>query len=260
MKGPDMGKPALKVSAAVGEPAMIIPSVIRISTDAADCARRVEAERVAAVLARATPPEAMQSAPVAPARGPMRLVENVELLPGGLQRRRGAHWVGMDALSVMCRRAFEKYESAGGDAASFVPPFTPGQIAVALDYQALVEWRDGSPMKCASLEAGRAGGGSSGLFIDSYIEQGRWLTELRRRIGTGQAMAVRRIRPSARGSRAAIFDRTLVDAVCVGGATFSDVLRSHGWAEKADHRSALRQALVDALDRMQGYRGERGTR
>lgn len=254
MKGQDMGKAALNVAAGSSEAVIITPFVIRIAPDAVDVARKAEAARVAAMLSRATPPEAMQAAPVAPARGPMRLVENVELLPGGLQRRRGAHWVGMDALSIMCRRAFEGHQARGGSADDFVAPFTPGQIAVALDYQALVEWRDGSPMKCAALEAGRAGGGGSGLFIDSYIEQGRWLAELRRRIGTGQAMAVRRIRPSARGSRASIMDRALVDAVCLGGATLSDVLRSHGWAEFKDNREALRRALAEVLDRMQGYR------
>lgn len=255
-----MGKPALNIAGAAAEPAPFTPVIIRLAPIAVAQSLRNEAGRVAAMLDRATPPEAMQAAPVAPARGPMRLVENVELLPGGLQRRRGAHWVGMDALSVMCRRAFEGHQARGGSADEFVAPFTPGQIAVALDYQALVEWRDGSPMKCAALEAGRAGGGGSGLFIDSYIEQGRWLAELRRRIGAGQAMAVRRIRPSARGSRASIMDRALVDAVCLGGATLSDVLRSYGWAVDGKHRECLLKALVAALDRMQGYGGMAATR
>lgn len=255
-----MGKPSLNVAATSAEPAPFTPVIIRLAPVAVAQSLRNEARRVAAMLDRATPPEAMEAAPVAPARGPMRLVENVELLPGGLQRRRGAHWVGMDALSVMCRRAFESHQARGGSADDFVAPFTPGQIAVALDYQALVEWRDGSPMKCAALEAGRAGGGGSGLFIDSYIEQGRWLAELRRRIGAGQAMAVRRIRPSACGSRASIMDRALVDAVCLGGATLSDVLRSHGWVKSTAHLDALRVALAQALDRMQGYRGQDATR
>jgi hypothetical protein len=67
-------------------------------------------------------------------------------------------------------------------------------------------------------------------------------------------MAVRRIRPSKRGSKAGITDRRLVDMVCLSGLTFDQVLERHGWAPKGEHRIALRTALCGALDRMQGYR------
>lgn len=253
MKGQDMGKPALTTNGATAQTPSDASMVIRRMRDDVVQDLGAEADRIAEMLRAAEPPEAMQAAPVAPARGPMRLVENVELLPGGLQRRAGAHWVGMDALSVICRQAFARHQASGSNAA-FVAPFTPGQIAVARDYQALVEWRDGSPIKCASLEAGRAGGGGSGLFIDSYIDQGFWLEQLRRRIGNGQAMVLRRIRPSKRGSRAAISDRVLVDQVILRDASISAVLVAHGWAKSSDHIEAARVALAAALDRMQGYR------
>ena len=68
------------------------------------------------------------------------------------------------------------------------------------------------------------------------------------------ALAVRRIRPSDRGSRAGITDRRLVDMVCLGGEDLTAVLRAHGWFEDGKNRKALRLALCAVLDRMQGYR------
>ncbi len=206
------------------------------------------------IKAGATPPSAMSAAPVAPARGPQRLVANVLLHKGGLQSADGAHWEAMDPLSLMCRKAYERHADKGGDDAEFVAPFTPGQIAVGQEYRSLVEWRQGSAMKCASLEAGR-GGGQGGLFIDIYIDQGNWLAELHRRIGAGSGLSVRRVRPSARGAGArAIPDRYLVDAVLVRDEKLSEVLGAYDWAVDGKNREALRKALAAALDRMMGYR------
>lgn len=206
---------------------------------------------VAKVLADATPPAQMAAAPVAPARGPQRLVQDYTLHRGGLQGHSGAHWEAMDPLSIMCRRAYERHEASGSDAA-FVPPFTPGQIAVGRDYRALVEWRSGSCIKCASLEGGRSGG-QGGLFIDTFLDQGKWLITLRGRIGSGSGLALRRVRPSARGSRASIPDLALVDMVLLHDRTLSDVLRVHRWVKSTANLSAARQALCGALDRMMGY-------
>ncbi|MDN5789115.1 MAG: hypothetical protein L0H65_19100, partial [Pseudorhodobacter sp.] len=69
----------------------------------------------------------------------------------------------------------------------------------------------------------------------------------------GEAMVVRRIRPSLRGSKASIPDRRLVDMVCLGGLDVTGVLRAHGWSAFGEHRDVLRRALCAALDRMQGY-------
>ncbi len=50
------------------------------------------------------------------------------------------------------------------------------------------------------------------------------------RVGTGTAMAVRKIRPPKRGSRVKITDRRLVDMVCLEDKPISAVLRAHGWS------------------------------
>lgn len=211
-----------------------------------------EAARVADLVAGATPPAEMAAAPVAPARGTMRLQASYVAAPGGTRRRDGAHWREACALEVMVAQALLRHEARGLDPDRFVPPFTPGQIAVAGDYRALVEWREGSAIKCASLEAGRAGGGAGGLFIDTFIDQGRWLAELHARIGAGAAMVPQRSMDRG-NARRRIPDRALVDQVVLQSRDLSAVLRRYGWAEKGSNRRALREALSAALDRMMGY-------
>lgn len=209
---------------------------------------------VAAMLDAATPPPEMAAAAVAPARGAKRLVAQYELLPGGTRRWIGSHWADADIFDKMCRDAFARHQKAGGDVADFAVPFTPGQMSMARRYRDLTERHAAGGVRCASLEARGSGGGQGGEFIDAFVAEGRELSAIHRRIGSGEAMVVRRIRPSARGSKASIFDRRLVDLVCLGGQDLTGVLRSHGWALKGDHRDALRRALCVALDRMQGYR------
>ncbi|WP_235841862.1 hypothetical protein [Cereibacter johrii] len=137
---------------------------------------------------------------------------------------------------------------------AFEPPFSPGQIAMARHYRGLVERHSAGGVRCSSIEAQRGGSPTGGEFMDGYLREGEELARLRARIGTGSALAVRRIRPSKRGSKAAILDRTLVDMVALSGLTLSEVLAAHGWAKRTDSLSALRIALAAALDRMQGYR------
>lgn len=214
---------------------------------------RAEAARVAEMVGRAVPPADMAAAPAAPARGTMRLQQNFVVQPGGTRRADGAHWREACALEVMVAQAVRRHEERL-TTAPFVAPFTPGQIAVAGDYRALVEWREGSGIKCASLEAGRAGGGGSGLFIDTYIEQGNWLAELRQRIGSGVALAVRR-HMDRDNARRNILDRALVDMVVLDGTDLTAVLRAHGWVKSTRNLRDLRMALCASLDRMMGYRG-----
>lgn len=218
-------------------------------------ARAVEAARLRAVLDRAVPPPAMAAAPVAPARGPMQLVVDRVDTDNGyyLHSEVSLFWRGMDQLSIMCRQAYLAHE-ARDVGAPFVPPFTPGQIAMGQHYAALVERHDGAGVKCASLEGRGGGGGNGGGFADAYLAEGREIAAIRRRIGDGVALAVRRIRPSDRGSRAGITDRRLVDMVCLAGADLTAVLRAHGWVKSTANLQAVRGALVAALDRMQGYR------
>lgn len=211
-----------------------------------------ERGRLAAILARAVPPEAMAAAAIAPARGTMRLVENVSIRAGGILHRDGHHWIAQDQLSIMVQQARAAWRPKG-DGDVFVSPFTPGQIMMARHYQALVERHDAGGMKCASLEGRQGGSGQGGGFADAFLAEGREIAAIRARIGDGVAMAVRRIRPSQRGSRAAITDRRLVDMVCLGGSDLTAVLRAHGWVKSTSNLMALRKALADALDRMQRY-------
>lgn len=212
--------------------------------------QRDEAARIAAILAVSTPPEALAAAPVAPARGPMRLVDNVVLRRGGMPHRDGSrHGRRMDQLSIMCRHAWER-RAASGSEARFRAPFDPGQIAMGLHYQALVERHAAAGVKCASVEVrAMASTGGGGDFMVAYLAETRELAMLKDRIGAGVALDVQRVR----GKAQPITARALVDAVCLHGLDLTAVLKRHGWGAKGQQRDALRLALANALDRMQGY-------
>lgn len=223
---------------------------IRLHPAEARARAMAERDRCAAVLMRATPPEPMGAAPVAPARGVMQLVPNYEVTRGGIRREAGAHWQSACALAAMNAQAVARAERRGIDP---VLPFTQGQINVAAEYRALVEWREGSAMKCASLEAGRSGGGGAGLFIDSFMDKGRALAELQGRIGNGAALSPRYAMDRGNG-RKLVSVRAVVDLVVISGADLTAVLRRYGWQANGVNRKALRSHLCAALDRMQGYR------
>lgn len=213
--------------------------------------REAEVGRIAGIKASACPPDAMHAAPMAPARGPQVMVPNFSVTGGGMRRVEGGHWVGLSPLASAVAQARLRHEARGSDA-PFAAPFTPGQIAVAEDYAALVQWREGSGMKCASLEAGRGGSGS-GMFIDTFIDQGQWLAQLRARIGDGVAMSVRRHMDRG-NARRTITVRAGVDMLCLGGIPVKTILRRFGWVADMKDQKALRLAICGALDRMQGYR------
>ena len=208
----------------------------------------------------ATPPEIMAAAPVAPARGCMRLVEGFRAV--GLEQSRvgwdvqvasdGLRWEGQCQLQIMVEQARRTHVKRVGSMDGFVAPFTPGQIQMGQRYATLVERHAAGGMKCTAI--GRTGGGGQGGdFMDTFVAEGREIDLIRRRIGTGQAMIVRRVRPSDRGTKSGITDRRLVDLVCLGGMDLTGVLEAHGWAAKGTARDALRVALAGVLDRMQGY-------
>ncbi|PKP67931.1 MAG: hypothetical protein CVT83_07595 [Alphaproteobacteria bacterium HGW-Alphaproteobacteria-5] len=214
---------------------------------------------VAAIKAAATAPGACgPDIPVAPARGACRVVTPVRMVEGSEARvvADGHRGVGEAAArkGVMLADVFDRM-AAWAEARGEALPFTSGQVAMARLYRNLVERHEAGGMRCSSLETGSAGGGTGGEFIDAYVVAGDEITRLQRRIGTGAAMVVRRVRPSARGgaARGIITDRELVDAVCLHDRTLSEVLDKHGWAIKGEHRERLRVALAACLDRMQGY-------
>jgi hypothetical protein len=211
----------------------------------------VEAKQVRAMLDQATPPPGMRAAPVAPARGPQALIPSFTVTAGGMRRIEGVHWRALSPLAAAVAQARMRHEARKIESA-FVPPYSPAQVAMAELYAALVEWRDGSAMKCASLEAGREGGGS-GHFIDSFMDRGRQLAELQARIGDGVAMDIRRHMDRG-NTRSRITVRAAVDMACLAGVDLTEVLRRFGWEPDGKNRKALRAAICGALDRMQGYR------
>jgi hypothetical protein len=206
--------------------------------------------RRAQMLAAAVPPEAMAAAPVAPARGTMQLVPNWDVTRGGIRREAGAHWRAACALVAMNARAVARAEARGVVLGEL--PFTVSQIAIAETYRGLVEWRAGSGIKCASVEAGRGGSAGSGLFIDTFIEQGERLARLQAAIGEGAVMSPRRQMDRGNGRRV-IMARDLVHQVIERGRDLSWVLRHYGWAANGVHRKELLAGLRGILDRMQGY-------
>lgn len=240
---------------------------VRLSPDVRMASAHAASARMAEVRAQGTVPEACgPDIPVAPARGPLRTFRPMELVPGSVGTARDTgHWErGEDSRrkGARCEDVFDRIEEEArtahrmhGEAGQpFVPPLSPGQVQIGRDYRDLVERHDAGGMKCASLEtAGRRQGGGGGEFIDAFVIEGRRLDALRRRIGDGVSMEIRRQRPSKRGSRVAIRDRDIVDMICLQDMDPSDVLRSHGWSEYGETREALRRALAAALDRMQGY-------
>lgn len=230
-----------------------------------------EPQRRAAMIASATPPEICgPDMPISPARGAFAVFQPRRLASasGGMSVADGYRGTGedrprwalrdADVFDRMEADARRRHERSSEPDAPFVPPLSPGQVAMGRLYRDLVEDHDGKGMKCGSLEGSRGGGGS-GAFIDTFVAQGIAIEKIRARIGHGVAMEVRRVRPSRRGSAAKgiIMDRALVDMVCLGDKSLSDVLAGHGWAKQTKHLASLRAALCAALDRMQGYRERR---
>lgn len=218
-----------------------------------------ERARLDAVLSRATPIEGCGPLiPIAPARGPQVVVTPRRMVPDPKDdtgwKVEDMGWRGFNAV-----RAADVFDDLARRASKrkAAPPFTVGQVQVARLYRDLVERHDAGGMRCSSFEAGRGGSSSGGEFIDAFIEEGRVIDLLRSRIGTGVAMAVRRVRPSARGEGGAriIHDRVLVDEICLHGRSFRDVLERHGWACDGRRVQALVAILAAVLTRMQGYGG-----
>ncbi|MDO5621930.1 MAG: hypothetical protein Q4G24_10715 [Paracoccus sp. (in: a-proteobacteria)] len=230
-------------------------TVVR-DVDAGAARLAAEAARLARVLDAAAVPEGCgPDIPAAPARGPARAFQPVRMVPDGSAAGWRADAVGFRGLSaVQALDVFDDLERRAKRAGKPVP-FTPGQVAMGRRYRDLVERHDAGGMRCASLEV-RAGVGPSagGEFMDAFVSEGDEIRRLRARIGTGVAMVVRRVRPSARGAGARVIsDRVLVDSVCLAGLSLRQVLQVHGWSSRGLHTQRLCVALAGALDRMQGY-------
>ena len=229
-------------------------------SNAAVCPMAAEALRLrAAQAAAAIPATCGPDIAPSPARGGFVLVRNVELLPVGTDKVEAVHrgYGGREAI----RRAdaFDAMLAAAARRKQHAP-LTPGQIAIGRRYHDLVELLSADGTKLSSLQASK-GGPDGRDWMDRRLELSGELDGMRKRIGPGVAMSVRRVRPSARGGnqRGAITDRILVDLVCLHGKALADVLRSQGWQVDGRNRKAVSDALSATLDRMIGYRGSKSS-
>lgn len=222
-----------------------------------------ETARVADILKKASAPEECgPDIPVAPARGACRVFTARQIKPGSRNTIEEAGYQGHGEArprkAVAVADVFDRME-ARARAAKKPAPFSAGQIEMARWYRTLVERHDAGGVKLSSID-GRSGGGSGRGrdVMDIRLDEAREIEAIRRRIGPGAALVVRRVRPSARASALGvgagiILDLRLVDAVCLEDMDLSAILLAHGWGQKGDHRKALRVALCAALDRMRGY-------
>lgn len=198
------------------------------------------------------PPVCGDDIPCAPARGPVRAVDFMSAYPDGEDAYvfKPAGFLGRktmvraDVFDTMAAQAARKGRAFG---------LTVSQVAMGRTYRALIERHQAGAVRCSSIEAMPSGGcGDSDGFTERRLAASRRIDLLHARIGTGSAMAVRRMRPSARGSRASIADRALVDRVCLAEEDISAVLRAYGWSVKGETVQALTAALSAALERMIG--------
>lgn len=220
---------------------------------------RSERERLDALLRRATPIEGCGPAiPVAPARGPQAAFMPRALTPDGTEdgwMEADAGWQGFKAVQAL--DVFDRMVAAARRGKR-IPPLTPGQIAMGRRYRALAELLTSDGTKLSALDAS-SGSSDGGNWMDRRLQHSAEFAMLKRRIGHGVALSVRRIRPSARGvdRRGPIMDRTMVDMVCLEGCTLDQVLVAHGWIKDGRTHKAITGALGDALDRMIGYPAEK---
>lgn len=217
---------------------------------------RAEDARVAEMRAGALPPERCGSDMIAqPGAGARIIFSPMGMIPDGRDGWKREHVGHRGRDAARAADAFDRMQAAEDRVAKRrgrdpVELFTLVELGAGRRYATLVERHNAAGVRCSSIEAQRGQGGGGGGFMDALIDEGRQIQRLRRAVGDDMAMGLRRIRPSVRGTRAGITDRALVDGVCVGGLTVSEVLERHGWATSHRLREAARAALKAALRRM----------
>lgn len=232
---------------ATGNPEIDLPMVSE--------ARRIREMQAAARVPVECGPDIVPSI----ARGGFVLHMNVELLPIGSEGVAAVHrgYGGRPAI----RRAdpFDAMQAAAARAGR-PSPMMPSQIAIGRRYHDLVELLSADGVKLSQLQASFGGGGKTD-WMDQRMVYSDEVARLRRRIGTGACLQVRRIRPSDRGpnQRGTILDRVLVDMFCLMGYGIKAVLRAHGWQADGRNQKVCREALCGALDRMIGLRAEKSS-
>ena len=208
-----------------------------------------EAKRVAAARSAGAVPDGCGDAiPEAPARGPVQRFQPFVLLPDGKGGEKLVRMGYRDRHALRCLDVFDVMEAqARRRKAPF--PLTKAQVEAGRTYALVAERVAASGLKLSSMGAG--GGGGDGV-AEARLADAERLRRMQRRIGSGLAMELRRVRPSARGesgqARRNVSDRQLADAVCLAGRTVAEVLRDAGWTVDSHHRKQGYAALARVLD------------
>lgn len=181
----------------------------------------------------------------APARGPMRVMDSqstqwgengeVTRVSHGYQGRKLAKVC--DVFDMMQARAKREL-------------FTPAQIEIGRRFAGLVERHAKGAIKCSSFEA-NVGGSGGGDFMDTFVSEGREIDQMRhaaRWDHTGQEVIA--IKVVSRGKARLIMSGDLVERVCLGQRSMSQVLRDYAMSNSGRNIERTTQALSDALDRM----------
>lgn len=214
-----------------------------------------EAQRVEAVMGQGAAPDGCgpEIIGIAPARGVAVAFVPSHVVAVGSDGtavvERG--YKGRSALRVLAN--LEQMQAAM--ARKGVVGFTDRQMAAARAYEDLTMRHNGSSIKGSSAFRDSVGGGRGDRdAMDRQLAMRGKLDQCHAAIGSGIAKEVRRRRPSARGdagvAKRSIFDRALVDQVCLSGKSLTAVLKTHGWSDKGENILSLYAALTGALERL----------
>lgn len=208
-----------------------------------------EVDRVQALLAQAQPPvDCSPEIPVAPGRGPMRVLRQYEtvMTPSGLRTRRATTEGFHPAATV---DAFDRMELQARRRDPDGPAlFTVAQVEAGRVYAALAERVEAAGVKCSSIEGQTKAGDGSASWIDAVIHDIQRYRRMLRAIGDEVVLAPQRRRVD--DPRRTIRARQLADAVCIEGKTLKEVREAFGWSSTQGSRGPLREALCGALDRL----------
>ncbi|SLN70370.1 hypothetical protein [Pacificibacter marinus] len=226
---------------------------------------RAETDRVAKIKAAgAAPAQCGPEVPNAPARGAVRISNPRELVPGTTDKYQHAGWQKrsvmhrcdvFDTMRAQALNAHAKVKAKNKEAV-FEEPFNAGQVSMARHYAGLHEGLQSGDLRGTSYGERVSGGGGGVDAVVLRLAARQEFEALERKVGRGVAMPMRKVRPSKRGAGRVckmISDLDAVRAVCLLGLSMSEVLRKYDWTVSSRNSAALRAALRDALDRMQGY-------
>lgn len=188
----------------------------------------------------------------APGRGPVATFLPLQLLPQGADGWTMAPNGHKGRLGLRRADAFDiAADQVRRRDKAAAPPFTPSEIAMGRTYRDLVERYAAGAIKCSDVE-GQVSSGTGRDFMDTYIAIGEEIAALRRWIGEGAALELRRMRPSKSGgpARRMILKRTLVDDFCLRDQPITAIMKAHGWSNDKGTRARVTLALRASLGDM----------